>query len=367
MQKTITCKIHDLTNFKEEVLRSEHAEYQEICEEVMEWKNNDYPDTNRPYKLFKTPIRYSATVWGAIFTVRKIPQYTKLHEQPLYLRNDVFKIEEQPTKISKHWLKLPTKQKHGGIWLPITVPRKYEALLKHKLCDSKITKRGEDWYLLLTVKAKTQIKTSYSNILAIDLGEKVMATVCGRDNKPLFLGREVRGIRRHYAWLRKRLGNKKALATIKKVGSKEQRRINDSLHKIARKIVDKAKVEDSVIVLGDLKGIRNSAKGKGKRFNRIVSNMPYYKLTQFIEYKAEWEGIPTIKINERDTSHTCSKCGAKGKRPHQGLFKCPSCGYTVNADYNGAQNIKKRFLEYISKDGASLTKPITLQEATKCH
>ena len=359
MQKTITCKIHDLTKVKERVLQSEYGEFQHICKEVQEWRDNDYPDTDRPYFMFKTPTRYSATVWGAIRSIKK--PFRNLNEQPLYLRNDVFKITENQTKISKHWLKLPTKTKHGGIWLPIHVPHKYEALLQLKVCDSKIIKKKGDWYLLLSVKTEKQIKTSYSNILAIDLGEKVMATVCGSDSKPLFLGREVRGIRRHYAWLRKRLGNKKALKTIKKIGDTEKRKVNDCLHKISRQIVDKAKAEDSVIVLGDLKGIRESAKGKGKRFNRIVSNMPYYKLTQYITYKAEWDGIAVVKINERGTSHTCSQCGGQGKRPHQGLFKCSACGYQANADWNGAQNIQKRFLEQASKNGAPLAEPITMQ------
>lgn len=43
------------------------------------------------------------------------------------------------------------------------------------------------------------------------------------------------------------------------------------------------------MVLGDLKGIRNRA--RGRRMNRIVSNMPYYCLTQMIIYKSLWENI----------------------------------------------------------------------------
>ncbi len=105
MQKTITCKIHDLTKVKERILQSEYDEYQQICREVQEWINNDYPDTQKPYRLFKTPTRYSATVWGAIRSTTK--RFTNLNEQPLYLRNDVFKITENPNKISKHWFSQP--------------------------------------------------------------------------------------------------------------------------------------------------------------------------------------------------------------------------------------------------------------------
>lgn len=362
VSKTIKCKIHNLTNIKEQILNNEYKEYQKICKEVSDCVNNDYfPDT-KPYFMFKTPNRYSATVWGAIQTIKNKKQFDKIREQPLYLRNDVFDVSEKQTKISKHWLRLPTKRKYGGIWLPIIVPRKYEELLKLKIGDSKITKNKKGWFLNLSVKKEVTIRKSYSNILAIDLGEKVIATVCGsfNNNRPMFLGREVRGIRRHYAWLRKRLGNNKLPKVIKRIGQTEQRRVNDILLKTARQINNLAEEYNALIVLGDLKGIRKST--KGKRFNRIVANMPYLKLSNMIEYMANWDGRQIIKINEKgQTSHTCSRCGSKGTRPYQGLFKCKSCGYQANADYNGAKRIAQIGLETIpSLDGVQLTEPITL-------
>ena len=87
--------------------------------------------------------------------------------------------------------------------------------------------------------------------------------------------------------------------------------------------------------------------------------MPYYKLTQYIIYKAIAEGIRVIQIDERGTSHTCSRCGLSGYRPTQGLFKCKNCNYEVNADYNGAKNILKRYSDYMFGYGAELTQPIT--------
>jgi hypothetical protein len=40
----------------------------------------------------------------------------------------------------------------------------------------------------------------------------------------------------------------------------------------------------------------------------------------------------------------CWKCGAKGKRPSQNYFECPSCGHKTNADRNGAINIAGRLI-----------------------
>ena len=80
------------------------------------------------------------------------------------------------------------------------------------------------------------------------------------EQKPHFYGKEVRSIRRHYAWLRKRLGEKKLLRKIKEIGDKEKRKVDDVLHKVSHAMVNLATCNNAIIVLGDLKGIRRSKK-----------------------------------------------------------------------------------------------------------
>lgn len=346
LRKTIRAKIHSLTGIKNEILRREYDKFQDICQEVSLAVDWDFlPD--KPYKLFSNPERYSSYVWGAIRTISRKKQFTKIGEQPLYLRNDTFKVVENENSIAKHWLKLPTKEQHGGVWLPLIIPAKYNILLNDKICDSKITKdRKGNWYAHITIECEVPDVQIPSNptIIAVDLGERYIATTVsvaqdGNVSDVRFCGKEVRGIRRHYDWLRKRLGNKKLLKKIKEIEQTEKRKVRDVLHKISRAIVDDAKEKNAVILLGDLKGIRNSAKGKGRRFNRIVSNMSYHTLTQFITYKAEWDGVPVIIQSERGTSSTCHKCCSKGKRLSQARFKCHNCGLDYfNADVNGAIN-----------------------------
>jgi len=58
--------------------------------------------------------------------------------------------------------------------------------------------------------------------------------------------------------------------------------------------------------------------------NRIVSSMPYYKLTRFIKYKAAWDGIAVFVIPEAYMSKVCHCRGSVGSRPYQGLFLCHS-------------------------------------------
>ncbi len=67
-------------------------------------------------------------------------------------------------------------------------------------------------------------------------------------------------------------------------------------------------------------------------------------------------GIKVVKVNERNTSKICHKCGHKGIRVGSS-FKCPNCGYQSHADYNGAMNILKRAVSYMPTAGAGLTQP----------
>ena len=91
--------------------------------------------------------------------------------------------------------------------------------------------------------------------------------------------------------------------------------------------------------------------------NRIVNAMPFNRLSQLIEYKAAWAGVPVIKVGEDYSSRECRICQQDGRRPSQGRFVCPSCG-EYNADLNGAVNIGNRALAYMAIAGAPGTGPL---------
>jgi len=337
VEKTIKAKVIAPTSRKHELLEKEYQGFQNAL-------YGDGADL------------YSATKQQAERFLRKV-KMPKHRHYPLILRRDVIRLEKQETKVAPYWFKFPCFGVRGGIWL---------ALKPHcdipgdcSLREAKLIKRKKAWFIHLTIKREVdEPAINPDRLLAVDLGERYLAVVCGDNGiHPQFLGREVRGIRRHYAWLRKRLGERRLLNTVKKVGHTEKRKVNDACHKISRQIVDEAKETGSTIVLGDLKGIRSRA--KGRRMNRIVSNMPYYKLTQFIKYKAAWDSIAVLIIPEAYTSKACHRCGCLGSRPCQGLFLCHSCGLRYPADLNGSRNILKRALDYMSSAGAALAQPIT--------
>jgi IS605 OrfB family transposase len=170
------------------------------------------------------------------------------------------------------------------------------------------------------------------------------------DGKTKFFGKDLNRVRGHYFWLRRKLGMKKAVDTIKKIGSHEKRITNDIVHNISRQIVNRAIETDALIVLGDIKHLRKREQNKhGRKFNRKLAGFQYYKLTQYIKYKAALAGIKVIQVSEHFTSQYCRKCYQKGiRKKGTCLFRCKRCG-EENAYRNAAFNIAYRALGYISK------------------
>jgi putative transposase len=337
VQKTVCAKIVSLTKSKEQKLRNEYSNFQ------LALRNIDAP-------------LYSATKQQAQRLLKRVKG--EIREQPLVIRRDCFKIQQRrDTKLSRWWAKIPVFKK--SIWVAVELPENQESLLLLDIRECRLVKELKNWSLRITIQKET-FMLNPKNILAVDLGEKHIATtVLLRDGafvNPSFYGERVRGLRRHYSWLRKRLGEKKALDTIRKVKDSEGRKVNDILHKISNQIVEESVAEQACILLGDLKGIRH--KSRGRRMNRIVASMPYFKLSTYIAYKAAWAGVPVYKIKEAWTSKTCHKCGQIGERLSQGVFRCPSCALVYNADLNGVINIAKRFSSYMLENGASLAMPV---------
>jgi len=342
---TVKAKIVHLTRVKQRLLETEYENLQRFLR-----GERDVP-------------LYSAYKQQALRYYKKVKEGK---EYPLSIRKDLLKIERRDTKIAEYWARIPVKGRRGGVWVAIKPHRPIEPDME--ICESKLFKKDGEWWLHIVVQKEVEKpKPNPRRIIAIDIGDRNIATkvelVDGEVQNPKFYGREVRGIRRHYDWLRRRLGEKRLLKKIKQIGRKEHRRVDDVLHKISREVVNRAKELGATIVIGNLKGIRK--KNRGRTLNRIVNRMPYYRLTEYIKYKAEWEGIPVLVIPEYNTSKTCHRCGKEGKRVSQGLFKCPNCGLEYNTDLNGAINIAKLSLGYMLRDGAELTQPLTPHEGVE--
>lgn len=135
-------------------------------------------------------------------------------------------------------------------------------------------------------------------------------------------------------------GRKRKLKALEQYSEKEKRFVDSYCHKVSKEVVDYAlKHNAKYINIEDLSGFNTD--------NFVLRNWSFYKLQQYIKYKAEKEGMIVRKVNPAFTSQVCSFCGhwEEGQRVDQKTFVCknPDCTSHnlkfVNADYNAARNI----------------------------
>jgi len=301
---------------------------------------------------------YSATKQQAERALKKIKQPNPRKKYPVILRRDLVDTQKDKKFEGVYWMKIPVYP--NSINIRIQTSTRYD-LSQYSIREGKIIKIENEWYIFITIEKQDEPIPFANNVLAIDLGCKNIAvTVNTTNTKPNFYGAKLRGIRGFYFNLRRKLGKKKAFDKIKSLRNIEFVQVNHELHRISKEIVEEAKRTNAVIILGKLKGIRKNVKGS-RRMKRLVNNFPYYRLVQYIKYKAAWIGIKVLEADEANTSNTCFNCHKKDKkaRKTQGLFQCnnPKCSVETNADYNGVMNIFQRGLGILSSLGGFLTYP----------
>lgn len=212
-------------------------------------------------------------------------------------------------------------------------------LLKHKLGTLRITKKAKKWIAQISVTIPTSEKIG-TKIMGVDLGLKVPAVAVTEDGSARFFGkgRQNKSVRRKFKSKRKKLGKLKKLIAIRNLDDKEQRYMKDQDHKISRAIVNFAKENKiSVIRLEQLTNIRQTARTSRKN-EKNLHNWSFYRLSQFIEYKANLVGIKVEFVNPAYTSQTCPKCSEKNKAQDR-KYKC-KCGFEKHRDLVGAMNIR---------------------------
>nr|WP_225942085.1 transposase [Sporosarcina limicola] len=212
-------------------------------------------------------------------------------------------------------------------------------LLKHKLGTLRITKKSHKWVAQIAITIPTIEKTG-SKILGVDLGLKVPALVITDDDKARFFGngRLNNYMKRKFRSIRKKLGKQKKVNAIRQLNDKEQRWMQNQDHKVSREIVDFATANTvSVIRLEQLTNIRQTARTSRKN-QKNLHTWSFYRLAQFIEYKATLAGIKVEYVNPAYTSQTCPKCSKKNKVKDRN-YTC-QCGFEKHRDIVGAMNIR---------------------------
>lgn len=199
-------------------------------------------------------------------------------------------------------------------------------------------------YFFVSVSVEEPFITKTGKYIGVDLNTTGHCAVIANPNtgKVWKLGKKAEYIHKKYKNMRKSLQKKGKYRKVKLIKDREQRIIKDLNHKISRKVVNIAKLNNCGIRLEKLKGIRNNKKHR-KSFNCSLNSWSFNQLQNMIDYKAKLLGIDVVYIDPHYTSQICSKCGALGNRNGK-EFICPKCGIE-NADVNASFNIAKHRTE----------------------
>jgi len=202
-----------------------------------------------------------------------------------------------------------------------------------------------------------------NRVVSLDLGVNNLITLVdnymGEENRePIIInGGPIKSINQFYNKKRAEIQhslsftNRKSSSKLRKITDIRNEKIDDYMHKASRYVIDYC-LENHLghIVIGKNDGWKQEI-NIGKRNNQNFVAIPFDRLIQQIQYKAQLVGIHVTTVEEGHTS----KCSAldlesigkhedhayAGKRVKRGLFRTAD-GLLINADVNGALNILRK-------------------------
>lgn len=278
------------------------------------------------------------------------------HEYKSY--NDFFKkLFEPDLEVSIKWVnkikfKIVFGNPHKSHELRCVIQNIFEEVYKVQGSSIQFDKTGKKIILNLSLAIpKKRMELEENTVVGVDLGVAIPA-VCALNNDEY--AREFIGSKDDFLRVRTKIqaqkrrlqrglknssgghGRSKKLKPLDRFTEYEKNFVQTYSHMVSKRVVDFAvKHNAKYINVENLEGYRAS--------DFILRNWSYYKLEQYITYKARIYGIEVRKVNPYHTSQICSCCGhwEEGQRIDQSHFKCKSCGAELNADFNAAKNIAK--------------------------
>ena len=173
---------------------------------------------------------------------------------------------------------------------------------------------------------------------------------------------------------RQRKGSRRRERTrlaVARLTAKEADRRRDWTEKLS---TDLARRFDVICVEGmDIRTMTRTARGtierpghnvrQKARLNRSILASGWGRLVDRLEHKAPGR---ILKIPAAYTSQRCSACGhvAAESRQSQTAFRCVTCAWTGNADYNAAMNIAAAGRVVAARGGLALAGPVNREPST---
>lgn len=267
----------------------------------------------------------------------KAPNLSVLKKPCCYINNQNYKIKENCIEFP-----VMINDKSKRISVPVRLTERQKSLFSDtKFGTMRIVVKNHTIVAQIVYEIPEPELKSDGNIMGVDLGIKCPAVSYCSDGSIKFYGngRKNKYMKRHYAYLRKKLQTSKQLKAVKRINDKEQRIMRDIDHKISHDIVKTAVAHNvKVIKLEQLQNIRSTTR-KSRKNNHSLHTWSFYRLAKFIEYKAKLAGISVEYVNPAYTSQTCPVCGNIHHADDRD-YAC-KCGFHIHRDLLGAMNIER--------------------------
>jgi len=212
---------------------------------------------------------------------------------------------------------------------------------KIKALTIKRNKAGQ-WFAIFSCEIDIKpVKHKSKEQVGIDVGLEQFATISNGiaiDNPRHIKKAEERLNRLQRRVSRKIKGSKnrrKAIHLLAVQHLKVANQRTDFLHKLSKEITQK---------YGFIAVEKLNINGmvKNHHLAKHITDASWDTFIRMLEYKAVTSGSRLVKINPRNTSKTCSKCGAIADISlNQRQFNCPACGFVCHRDLNASINILK--------------------------
>src|SRR6266567_2371987 len=268
-------------------------------------------------------------------------------------------------------------------WLKVRVTGRDLPGQGYDLGSPQLIRHGKEWWLHTPIekafaspaKVELQVTTNaQTRICAIDLnmGEHIavctVQTVEGTILATQFIGggRAVNGFRKRQ--LGRIACNRRKTGIIAEgeqdnadLWRKLRHRDDYEAHRISRRIVQFAVSQGaSILAFEHLGNLRPSKEKYSRRSNQKRAYWMKGRIFKYSKYKAWAERIITSRVNPRNTSRECARCGAAVIRYAQGqpeagyttgtpLVLCPDCQMRGHADRNASLKIGQRLINRYQK------------------
>ena len=204
-----------------------------------------------------------------------------------------------------------------------------------------LTRRGNEYFLLLKHKKKLQKGTSANNSIGIDLGTNPFVTGYS-DLEVIQIGRNItKNMKNRLKIIDKINGHETFTKNkINKVIQKKYGKIKNMINDMHWKVANDLTAIYRNIFVGNWSTKKTGQTEINPMIKRIANQLAIFQFKQKLKYKCEQKKCNYKEIDESYTTMACGRCGNLDRKiGGKKIYNCKRCKLVVNRDVNSARII----------------------------